>query len=287
MRRGKHIPAILGLACDIINSAIVSHDERVNLAAIPFCGYLYANLGFAGISIVRGRRGHVIGHYSAFNSLNACYFSRMLGRSQRRKVGACYANGIVIVDYGFVVGGNIYCSISLKPALNMHIRSGIDVAILHARANNAQYHANLLRNLGFGIFAGGVAPYAEHRANRVINMCSKPSPVVKCIIVKLFCLIYPRIFVIFANKRVSFFIKIPVLIGRHIVIVVIGVYQLILGNLIDRIAVVAIKPITNLYVTIAYGVIASERIIEHARSHIISRNYTYNIIRIIIENIFP
>ena len=155
VRRGKHIPAILGRrAVDILNSAIVFHDERDNLAAIPSLGYLYANLGFAGISIVRGRRGHVIGHYSAFNSLNACYFSRMLGRSQRRKVGAGYANGVVIggsiaatIAYGFVVGGNIYCSISLKPALYKHIRSGIGVAILHARANNAQYHANLFCNL--------------------------------------------------------------------------------------------------------------------------------------------
>ena len=119
VRRGKHIPAILGRrAVDILNSAIVFHDERDNLAAIPSFGYLYANLGFAGILIFCGRRSHIIGLYSAVNSLNTGYYTRMLGRSQRRKVGAGYANGVVIVAYGGVVGGNIYCSISLKPALN-------------------------------------------------------------------------------------------------------------------------------------------------------------------------
>ena len=153
VRRGKRIPAILGLACDIINSAIAFHDERDNLAAIPSFGYLYANLGFAGILIiVCGRRGHIIGRYLPLSS--TLYRNRCSLTLQRRKVGAGYANGVVIggsiaatIAYGFVVGGNIYCSISLKPALYKHIRSGIDVAILHARANNAQYHANLFCNL--------------------------------------------------------------------------------------------------------------------------------------------
>ena len=153
MRRGKHIPAVLGRrAVDILSSTILN-DERFNFGLVPSFRYLYANLGFADILIiVCGRRGHIIGRYLPLSS--TLYRNRCSLTLQRRKVGAGYANGVVIggsiaatIAYGFVVGGNIYCSISLKPALNKLIRSGIDVAILHARANNAQYHANLFCNL--------------------------------------------------------------------------------------------------------------------------------------------
>ena len=153
MRRGKHIPAILGRrAVDDILSSTILNDERFNFCLVPSFGYLYANLGVSGIIRIRGRRGHIIGRYLPLSS--TLYRNRCSLTLQRRKVRAGYANGVVIggsiaatIAYGFVVGGNIYCSISLKPALNKHIRGFIFIAILHARANNAQYHANLFCNL--------------------------------------------------------------------------------------------------------------------------------------------
>ena len=225
MRRGKHIPAILGRrAVDILSSTILN-DERDNLAAIPFCGYLYANLGLFGIIRIRGRRGHIIGRYLPLSS--TLYRNRCSLTLQRRKVGAGYANGVVIggssIAYGG--GGNIYCSISLKPALNMHIRSGIVVFILHARANNAQYHANLLRNFGFSSLPRLITPNTEHRTRRcscIITIAYCGIPIIICGIAKSSSVVFPGVISVIIVSGREFILA--TLAGiQHIVIIFISV----------------------------------------------------------------